>query len=205
VEVQLFRRIIISLFVLCMTIALLSPFGAKAGQPLSGRKPEPKKTDKPAQIPAKMMDLAVGDTIPDHKLAGLYGGTVRLSSLLRPQSVISFFLPGCDLCEKEISDLVSVARDSADFQYFIFISSANAARIAKSMPPNRPLLVLGDSGSVYGTLLGVKTIPLNIVVDRSGKIQKVTEDPLTAEDYRKIIEFNRGAESKAKPSKSGFK
>jgi len=156
-------------------------------------------------MPVKMMDLEVGDTIPDHRLAGLYGGNVKLSSLLRPRSVISFFLPGCELCEKEISDLVSVACDSADFQYFIFISSANAARIAKSIPPNRPLLVLGDSGSVYGTLLGVKTIPLNIVVDRSGRIEKITEDPLTAEDYRKIIEFNRGAESRVKSDRSGSK
>jgi hypothetical protein len=203
VEVKLFRRVIVSLFVLCMTIGLICPSGTKAGQPVSKGKPEFQKTVKPAQIPAKIMDLAVGDTIPDHKLAGLYGGTVKLSNLLRPRSVISFFLPGCDLCEKEISDLVSVARDSADFQYFIFISSANAARIAKSIPPNRPLLVLGDSGSVYGTLLGVKTIPLNIVVDRSGRIEKITEDPLTAEDYRKIIEFNRGAASKVKSKKSG--
>lgn len=201
-EVQLLRRVIVSLFVLCMTIGLAWSFSATAGQPVSGGRPESKKTESTRQIPGKMINLAVGDTIPDHKLAGLYGGTVKLSSLLRPRSVISFFLPGCDLCEKEISDLISVARDSADFQYFIFISSANAARIAASIPPNRPLLVLGDSGSVYGTLLGVKTIPLNIVVDRSGRIEKITEDAMTLEDYRKIIEFNRVAESKAKSSKS---
>ncbi|TFH64618.1 MAG: redoxin domain-containing protein [Candidatus Zixiibacteriota bacterium] len=204
-EVQLLRRVIVSLFVLCMTMALIYPFGANAGQPVSGSKPESKKTDKPVQIPIKLIDLAVGDTIPDRKLAGLYGGTVKLSSLLRQRSVISFFLPGCELCEKEVSDLVSAARDSTDFQYFIFISSENAARIAKSIPPNRPLLVLGDSGSVYGTLLGVKTIPLNIVVDRSGRIEKITEDAMTLEDYRKIIEFNRAAESKVKLKKSGSK
>jgi hypothetical protein len=188
-----------------MTIGLTLPFSVKAGLPVSQSKPESKNTDKPSQIPAKKKDLAVGDTIPDHKLVGLYGGAVKLSSLLCQRSVISFFLPGCDLCEKEISDLVSVARDSADFQYFIFISSANAARIAKSIPPNRPMLVLGDSGSVYGTLLGVKTIPLNIVVDRSGRIEKITEDAMTLGDYKKIIEFNRGAESKVKSSKPDSK
>lgn len=202
-EVQLLRRFIVSLFVLGLIIGLICPFSAKAGQPVPGGKPESKKTDKPAQIPVKIMDLEVGDTIPDHKLAGLYGGTVRLSNLLRHRTVISFFIPGCELCEKEISDLVSVARDPADYHYFIFISSANAAQIAKSIPPNRPITVLGDSGSVYGTMLGVKTIPLNIVVDRSGKIEKITEDPMTLEDYKKIIEFNRAAKSKAKPRKSG--
>lgn len=201
----MFRRLIVSLFVLGMTLWLIQSTGAKAGQPVSAGKTESKNTKNTPHAPVKMINLEVGDTIPDHKLAGLYGGTVKLSNLLRHRTVISFFIPGCELCEKEIGDLVSVARDSADYHYFIFISSANAAQIAKSMPPNRPITVLGDSGSVYGTLLGVKTIPLNIVVDRSGKIEKITEDPMTLENYKKIIEFNRGAESKAKSGKSGSK
>jgi peroxiredoxin len=202
-EVQLLRRIIISVFVLCMTIGLAYPFGVEAGQPVSQGKPEPQKAVNARQIPAKMMDRDVGDTIPDHKLMDLRGNAVKLSSLLHKRTVISFFLPGCDVCEKEINDLVSALRDSTDYHYFIFMSSSNANQIAKSVPSNPKLLVLRDSGSVYGNLLGVKSVPLNMIVDRSGRIEKITEDAMTLEDYKKIIEFNRAAESKSRPRKSG--
>jgi peroxiredoxin len=205
VEVQLLRRVLVGVFVLCLAVALTWSFAAKAGQPVSKSKPEFKKTDKPAQTPGKMMDLAVGDTIPDHRLADLRGNVVKLSSLLHKRTIISFFLPGCDVCEQEISDLVSVVRDSADYHYFIFMSSSSANQIAKSVPSNRQLLVLRDSGSVYGKLLGIQTVPLNMIVDRSGRIEKITEDAMTLEDYKKIIEFNRVAESKAKSSNSGSK
>ncbi len=204
-EVQLLRRAIVSVFVLCMTIGLTNSFGAKEGQPASEGRPEPKKVENTQKTPVKMMDLAVGDTIPDHKLLDLRGNTVKLSSLLHKRTVISFFLPGCELCEQEISDLVSALRDSADYHYFIFMSSSSANQIAKSVPSNRQLLVLRDSDSVYGNLLGVKSVPLNLIVDRSGRIEKITEDAMTLEDYKKIIEFNRGAESKVKPRKPGSK
>jgi peroxiredoxin len=188
-----------------MTIGLTHSFGAKEGQPAYEGRPEPKKVENTQKTPVKMMDLAVGDTIPDHKFVDLRGNAVKLSSLLHKRTVISFFLPGCDVCEQEIGDLVSALRDSTNYHYFIFMSSSNADRIAKSVPSNPKLLVLRDSGSVYGNLLGVKSVPLNMIVDRSGRIEKITEDAMTLKDYEKIIEFNRGAESKVKSSKSGSK
>jgi peroxiredoxin len=199
------QRIMVGVLVLCVTIGLTYSFGAEVGQPVSKAKSESKKIGNTAQIPVKMMDLEVGDTIPDHKLVDLCGNAVKLSSLLHKRTAISFFLPGCDVCEKEINDLVSVLRDSTDYHYFIFMSSSNANQIAKSVPSSRQLLVLRDSGGVYGNLLGIQSVPLNVIVDRSGRIEKITGDAMTLEDYKKIIEFNRGAESKAKSSKSGSK
>jgi peroxiredoxin len=189
------RRIIVSVCVLCVTIGLTYPFGAKAGQSVSVGRPESKRSDR--------KDLVVGDTIPDHKFVDLHGNVVKISSLLHKRTVISFFLPGCEICEQEISDLVAALRDSADYHYFILMSSSSAGKIAKSVPSDRQLQVLQDSGSVYGNLIGIKSVPLNMIVDRSGRIEKITEDAMTLEDYRKIIEFNRGAESKGKSSKLG--
>jgi peroxiredoxin len=197
------RRIIVGIFVLCMTIGPAYSPGAMAGQPIRQNKPESKKADKPVQTPVKKKDLAVGDTIPDHKLLDLRGNPVKLSSLLHKRTIISFFLPGCDVCEQEISDLVSVLRDSTDYHYFILMSSSSADRIVKSVPSNRQLQVLRDSGSVYGNLLGIKSVPLNMIVNRSGRIEKITEDAMTLDDYKKIIEYNRAAESKVRPRKSG--
>ena len=193
-EVQLLRRVLVSVFVLCLAIGPTWSSGAKAGQPVSEGKPESKRSDR--------KDLTVGDTIPDHKFVDLHGNVVKISSLLHKRTAISFFLPGCELCEQEISDLVSVLRDSTDYHYFIFMSSSNANQIAKSVPSNRQLLVLRDSGSVYGNLLGIKSVPLNMIVDRSGRIEKITEDAMKLEDYKKIIEFNRGVDSKVKSRKS---
>ncbi len=189
------RRIIVSVCVLCIAIGLTHPFGAKAEQSVSVGRPESKRSGR--------NDLAVGDTIPDHKFVDLHGNVVKILSLLHKRTAISFFLPGCELCEQEISDLVSVLNDSTDYQYFILMSSSSAGKIAKSVPSNHQLLVLRDSGSVYGNLLGIKSVPLNMIVDRSGRIEKITEDVMTLEDYKKIIEFNRGVESKVKSSKPG--
>ena len=197
-DVKLLRRIIVRVFALCLTIGLACAIGARAGQTVSQGKLESKKTDKTGQIPVKKKDLAVGDTIPDHKLVDLRGNVVKLSSLLHRRTVISFFLPGCEICEQEIKFLLSAVRDTTDYRYFILLSASSADRLAKSLPPNRQLLVLRDSGGVYGDLLGIKTVPLNMIVDRSGRVEKITEDAMKLKDYEQIIEFNRTAESKVK-------
>ena len=192
------RRLIVRVFALCLTIGLACAIGAKAGQPVSEGKPESKKIDTTGRVPDKKKALAVGDTIADHRLVDLRGHEVKISSLLHRRTVISFFLPGCEMCTQEIKFLLSAVRDSTDYRYFIFLSAASAEVLTKFLPPNRPLVVLRDSGGVYGKVLGIETVPVNMIVDRSGRVEKITEDAMTLKDYKQIIEFNRAAELKGK-------
>ena len=183
-----FKIIIISIFILPISIFL----GIGAGKYLWQSTKSKQKEEISNQILAKMQNLNIGDTLPNHKFEVIGGDSAWLKDLLTEKCVLTIMLPGCEDCLYEAQELKAAITDSNDARHFIFATWENP-RTFEDMKNEYALAspFLYDHKSAYFSNYDITTFPFNITLDENGVVLDMLSGSMLKEDFQEIIEFNK--------------
>jgi hypothetical protein len=107
--------------------------------------------------------------------------------------VIVFFKTDCSFSRAELAALRAAAVTPEDQHCFVLISSSDQTElwdIRQKFGLSCPILY--DREARYGKQLGVKTVPLNFIVDRTLTITNVVSGAMPTGDIKGFMENSRG-------------
>jgi len=136
--------------------------------------------------------LRPGKTLPDAVLADLEGYDIRLSDILCDRTVIVFFKPDCSFSRAELAAIKEATVKPEDQACFVLISGADQPElwaIKEELGLSCPLLF--DRNTQYGKVLGIKSVPLNFIVDRNLQIEEVVSGAMPSRDIAEIMKNSR--------------
>jgi len=125
--------------------------------------------------PTAMRDLPLkrGDAIPEFKLGSLHAQEVTNAALQGHFTLMSFFFSACAPCIAEVSALNAYAREHKDVATMAvtFDDPETAAAFASKWHFNWQILANAQN---FVDRIGIKTYPLLVLVDPTGKVQAAT-------------------------------
>ncbi len=187
-------KVMLGVVVLAAVIGAGLLLGGQAAHYATAKKQLAARNENTAGILSQMNTINVGDVLPDHRFEDLESNLVWLSDLLAHKTLISFYYPDCDGCILELEQLQNVCRDSADYQYFIYISSTDLQSLVEDREKHGiPLRIFYDHERAFAKELEVYTYPFNIIVNRDGLIEAIVGGALEESDFEDIIESNKVA------------
>jgi peroxiredoxin len=187
------RRIVSFVVILGLVVVIAYFGGIKAAQGLQVWKAKRERVRQTQAVLEKMgTGLGIGKTLPDAVLADLEGIDTRLSDLLCDRTLVVFFRTSCSFSQAELAALKDATTAPEDQSCFVLISNSDQAElweVKQKLGLTCPILY--DRDTQYGRQLGVKTAPLNFVVDRTLKIIDVVSGALTGKEIKDFMEKNR--------------
>ena len=187
------RRIVSFIIILGLVVVIAYFGGIKAAEGLQGWNAKRLRVKQTEAILKEMgTGLGVGKSLPDAVLADLEGVDTRLSDLLCDRTTIVFFRTDCSFSRAELMALHEVTTSPEDQSCFVLISNSDQAElweVKQKMGLSCP--ILNDRDTQYSRPLGVKTAPLNFVVDRTLKITDVVSGALTGKEIGDFMAENR--------------
>ena len=187
------RRIGSFIVILGLVVVIAYFGGIKAAEGLEGWKAKRERVRQTEAVLKKMgTGLGIGKSLPDDVLADLEGVDTRLSDLLCDQTVIVFFRTECSFSRAELIALKEATTTPEDQSCFVLISNSDQAELWEvKQKLGLACPILYDRDTQYGRQLGVKTAPLNFIVDRTLKITDVVSGALTGKEIKNFMVGNR--------------
>ena len=120
-----------------------------------------------------------GESAPDFSLRDINGKTVTLSSYKGKVVLVNFWATWCGPCKLEMPHLDKMDRELQSRGFEVISISTDDARAASKV---KPLIKRGGYGftvlldkdtTVVSQYNPAKTLPYNVLIDRSGKIAQV--------------------------------
>lgn len=122
------------------------------------------------QIKVGTSALKVGDPAPAFSISDLHGNVVHIQDLLGRDTLLLFWDPGCPFCQAMSADLMRWEENPPKgAPQLVFVASGDAQR-AKAASENYKSRFLHDSDSQLGPLLGTRSTPSAVLIDREGRI-----------------------------------
>jgi hypothetical protein len=153
-----------------------------------------KKREYTEHILAKMQDLHIGDTLPNHKFEVIGSDSAWLYDLLTGKCVLTIVLPECEDCLYEAQELKAAITDSNDARHFIFATWENPRTFVDIKTENNlasPFVY--DHKRAYFSQFDITTFPFNITLDSNGVVLDMLSGAMWKDDFQEIIEFNKHA------------
>src|SRR5690348_11161624 len=126
-----------------------------------------------------------GVRAPDFTVTNLDGRPVRLADLKGKRVVLNFWATWCPPCLEEIPSLIKLRRATSPTNVVILGVSTDDLDTQKAFAQrqgiNYPLSLMGNAPSPYQD---VDTIPVTMVIDRHGIIQRVLFGPQEYADLK---------------------
>ncbi|MDD4051086.1 MAG: redoxin domain-containing protein [candidate division Zixibacteria bacterium] len=184
----------ISFTVILVLVVIIAYFGGlKAAQGVQGWKAKRERVKQTEAVLKEMgTGLGVGKSLPDAVLADLEGTDTRLSDLLCDRTVVVFFRTDCSFSRAELAALKGATNTPENQSCFILISNSDQTdlwEIKEKLGLSCPILY--DRDTKYGKQLGVKSVPLNFIVDRTLKIEDVISGTMPTEGIKDFMEQSR--------------
>ena len=122
--------------------------------------------------------VGVGETAPDFTVELFDGGSLRLSDLRGKVVLLTFFASWCPECREELAAIRDSALDRfADTDFHLLCISRGETREAladfRAESGFTFPMGLDPDGSIYG-LYATLTVPLNFLLDASGRVVSLT-------------------------------
>jgi len=185
-----FRRFGLIFLAVLITIAIAYLLGMKTAKAVQDWKADSKRARQTAAVLREMgSGLGVGKVLPDAVLADLKGNKIRLGDILCDRSVVVIFSPECSFSRAELAAIKNIGPKPEDETCFILISAGDRTEVRYVIEKeglNCPLLI--DRNGEYGKRLGIKSVPMNFVVDRTLTIVGVISGVMPNEDIADIVE-----------------
>ncbi|MDD4051307.1 MAG: redoxin domain-containing protein [candidate division Zixibacteria bacterium] len=184
----------VSFAVILVLVIIIAYFGGlKAAQGVQGWKARQEQAKRTESILKEMgTGLGVGRSLPDAVLADLEGVETRLSGLLCDRTVVVFFRTDCSFSQAELAALQAATVTPADQSCFVLISNSDQIELWDvKQKLGLSCSILYDRDTKYGKQLGVKSVPLNFIVDRTLKIEDVISGTMPTRDIRDFMGDNR--------------
>ncbi len=142
-----------------------------------------------------------GETAPEFSLRDINGQEVSLSSYKGKVVLVNFWATWCGPCKLEMPHLDKMDREFEDKGFEVISISTDDARAASKV---KPLIKRGGYGftvlldkdtAVVSKYNPAKTLPYNVLIDRSGAIHKVFQgyNPGDEVELRKEVEALLGS------------
>lgn len=144
-----------------------------------------------------------GETAPEFSLRDINGKAVSLSDYKGKVVLVNFWATWCGPCKLEMPHLDKMDREFQDKGFEVVSISTDDARAASKV---KPLIKRGGYGftvlldkdtAVVSKYNPAKTLPYNVLIDRSGGIHKVFQgyNPGDEVELRKEVEALLGSGS----------
>ncbi|MEW5995307.1 MAG: redoxin family protein, partial [Candidatus Zixiibacteriota bacterium] len=135
------------------------------------------------------IQLAVGNTLPEHAFETLEFDTVRLSTCLSENTILVAVHPDCQTCVDEMAAISRMQAENDRIGPFVFISSANPRILAEL----RDSLQLGncflyDHRKRFLSRFGIDTYPLFVTVDSNRRIKDIVLGSLLLEEIEEALD-----------------
>jgi peroxiredoxin len=142
-----------------------------------------------------------GEPAPDFTLRDINGTEVSLSSYRGKVVLVNFWATWCGPCKLEMPHLDKMDREFEEKGFEVISISTDDARAASKV---KPLIKRGGYGftvlldkdtTVVSQYNPAKTLPYNVLIDRSGKIHKVYQgyNPGDETELRAAVEALLGS------------
>jgi len=142
-----------------------------------------------------------GESAPDFSLRDINGKSVSLSDYKGKVVLINFWATWCGPCKLEMPHLDKMDRELEARGFEVISISTDDARAASKV---KPLIKRGGYGftvlldketTVVSQYNPAKTLPYNVLIDRTGKIHKVFQgyNPGDEEEIRSAVEALLGS------------
>jgi peroxiredoxin len=128
-----------------------------------------------------------GVRAPDFSVTNVDGQAVRLADLKGKRVVLNFWATWCEPCLVEIPNFIKLRAETSPTNVVILGLSADDAATQKTFAQrngiNYPLAILQNVPSPYQD---IEEIPVTMVIDRNGVIQRVL---FYAQDFKTLKKF----------------
>lgn len=132
--------------------------------------------------------FAVGAVLPSVSLVDLDGEDKELGELLPEGGVIGYFTTTCPFCEQNLPQWNRLQEELAAIDVPVVGVSLHSAERTKAYFENRPVawpsLAVGTRRAALE--LGVRAVPLSILVDSDNQVRAIWNGVLSADDIREI-------------------
>lgn len=121
-------------------------------------------------VPVGESGLKVGDPVPAFSLSDLQGNVVNTENLLGTDTLLLFWDPGCPFCQAMSNDLSRFEKTPPKgAPRLLFVASGDLEKV-KAASENYKSVFVHDREFNVGSLLGTKSTPSAVLIDREGKI-----------------------------------
>lgn len=138
---------------------------------------------------AQVNAASVGRPAPDFTLAGLDGGTVRLSDFRGRPVVLNFWASWCNPCRKEFPIFRKVLADTDGAFAMVGVDTADirgdARRFAREMRADWPIGFDADKSVALG--YGVDPLPQTFFIDPGGTIVSHVIRGMSESEFRREL------------------
>ncbi len=122
------------------------------------------------QIPVGNSIFKVGDPAPSFSISDLRGNVVNTEDLLGSDTLLLFWDPGCPFCQAMSDDLSRFEENPPKgAPRLLFVASGEVEKV-KADSENYKSLFLHDREFQVGPLLGTRSTPSAVLIDREGRI-----------------------------------
>ncbi len=156
---------------------------------LNSKRLEESRKQKTAEM-LKMMDsvIQVGKPLPDNIFETATGDSVALSSVVRGTTLLSFVVPSCQFCTKQINDLrnnVSLDQTGKDI---VLISEFTPEEFPNPQYMHSAYSTfLFDRGGLYQQNLSIFAYPFNLVVDEELLVISIIPGLIDEEMFERVM------------------
>jgi len=156
----------------------------------------------PLDAEQKALWVWQGVLAPDFSVTNLDGRTIHLADLKGKRVVLNFWATWCPPCLEEIPNFIKLRSATSPTNVVILGVSTDDLDAQKAFAQrqgiNYPLTIMGNAPSPYQD---VDVIPVTMVIDRNGIIQRVLFGPQEFADLKKYaLESDFAGTVKAAPA-----
>ncbi len=139
--------------------------------------------------PHYIPNARVGQAMPDASLPPLDGGgPVRLSSVVRPATLVNFYASWCAPCIQEEPTLMALKAEGVRIVGVAWKDDPAKTRAHLAQHGDPYALTLVDRDGRTGLDFGVSGVPETYLIGADGKILAKVAEPLTADSAEQLLE-----------------
>lgn len=183
-----FKKTMTGIVALTLTAGLAIFLGVNAGNLYNDWKASEIRTENTNATLERMGTLNIGDTLPDHTFEYLDRKKVKLSELIKGNTLITFISPNCPNCDDQLEALSGTAPVEIQSQRVVLISPHNP-RFLEEIRDKHDIIapLLYDHRREYWSLLRINSYPINVFVNGDRQIEDILVGALVAEDFEKLL------------------
>ncbi len=183
-----FKKTMTGIITVIITAGVAVFLGVNAGNLYNDWKAEELRTETTNATLERMGTLNIGDTLPDHTFEYLDRSQVKLSELVKGNTLITFISPNCPNCDDQLEALSGAAPVEVQTQQVVLISPHNPRFLEEIQAKHNVIApLLYDHRREYWSLLKINSYPINVFVNGDRQIQDILVGALVAEDFESLL------------------
>lgn len=129
--------------------------------------------------------------VPPFEITTVHKKVITKNDLTAKPTVVMFFSPSCDHCQRQIRDLQNVYDQLKEFEFVLacYVKPAELVKFIEEYDMNKyPLFKVGiDTKYILPPFYNIKSLPFIALYDKKGKLIQVKEGNMKVDDMIKAL------------------